>query len=352
MFIALLALVPATRAAEPPCEFDHVDRIVAVGDVHGAYDQLVQILRVAGVIDARDRWSAGRTHLVQLGDLLDRGADSRKVLDFYRRLEREAASAGGRVHVLLGNHEAMRMLGDLRYVSAGEYRAFTTSASETLRQDTAEAAAPTLRDQLLQAPLGTIELVTAFGPNGTYGAYLRGLNAVARINGILFVHGGLSPAMSARRCADINSTIRRELSAGDLEKTKAAPDLSLATREDGPLWYRGIVADPDTIAPQIDLMLTAQQARAIVVGHTPQESGRMLVRFGGKVVGIDTGMLPGYVPNGRASALEIRGDTYTAIYTDRREVIVGAAGPRYISPVFRQWSMKAALTSAGRSIVR
>jgi hypothetical protein len=208
--IAFLAIASATRAAEPPCEFDHVDRIVAVGDVHGAYDQLVQILRVAGAIDARDRWSAGRTHLVQVGDILDRGPDSRKVLDFYRRLEREAASTGGRVHVLLGNHETMRMLGDVRYVSAGEYRAFTTSASEALRRDTAEAAPPALREQLSRAPLGTIELLTAFASSSPYGAYLRGLNAVLRINGILFVHGGISPAFSVRRCADINATIRHE----------------------------------------------------------------------------------------------------------------------------------------------
>jgi hypothetical protein len=324
--IAVLALVPAARAAEPPCEFDHVDRIVAVGDVHGAYDQLMEILHTAGVIDARDRWAAGRTHLVQVGDMLDRGPDSRKVLDFYRRIEREAASAGGQVHVLIGNHEAMRILGDVRYVSAGEYRAFATSASETVRRDTADAAPPALREQLLHEPLGAIELLTAFASSSVYGAYLRGLNAVVRLNGILFVHGGISPAMSARRCADINATIRRELSAADLEKTKAAPDTSLVSREDGPLWYRGLVNEPDTIAPQVDLMLAAQQARAIVVGHTPQENGRVLVRFGGKVVAIDTGMLPGYVPNGRASALEIRGEVYAAIYGDRRDVIVGAAG--------------------------
>jgi hypothetical protein len=44
-------------------------------------------------------------------------------------------------------------------------------------------------------------------------------------------------------------------------------------------------------------------------------------RFGGKVTGIDTGMLPGYVAEGRASVLEISGRTVTAIYTDRRDVL-------------------------------
>ena len=62
--------------------------------------------------------------LVSLGDLLDRGADSRKVMDLLMRLQGEAVAAGGPVHVVLGNHEAMNVLGDLRYVDPGEYAAF------------------------------------------------------------------------------------------------------------------------------------------------------------------------------------------------------------------------------------
>ena len=61
-------------------------------------------------------WAAGRAHVVSLGDLLDRGADSRKVMDLLMRLQGEAAAAGGQLHVVLGNHEAMNLLGDLRYV--------------------------------------------------------------------------------------------------------------------------------------------------------------------------------------------------------------------------------------------
>src|SRR3990170_6802605 len=102
-------------AAAASCEIDRIERIVAVGDVHGAYDQLVDILRTAGLLDARMRWSGRRTHLVQLGDVVDRGPDSRKVLDLLRRIEGDARRAGGAVHVLLGNHEVMRMLGDFRY---------------------------------------------------------------------------------------------------------------------------------------------------------------------------------------------------------------------------------------------
>src|SRR5215475_10924401 len=92
---------PHVAAATVPCETDGIERIVAVGDVHGAYDRFVAILRTAGVIDDGAHWAAGKTHLVQLGDVLDRGPDSRKALDLLQRLEPEASHAGGQVHALL-----------------------------------------------------------------------------------------------------------------------------------------------------------------------------------------------------------------------------------------------------------
>jgi hypothetical protein len=310
-------------AAEPPCEFDGIERVVAVGDVHGAYDRLIEILKTAGVIDARGRWSGGKTHLVQLGDVVDRGPDSRKAIDFYRRLEKDASSAGGRVHYLIGNHEAMRLLRDLRYVTPGEYEAFVTGDSKNLRQQLVETVAESQRAKLLaDTPLGMIELIQAFSPKGAYGSYLVGLNAVVRINGVMFMHGGLSPAVAAMPCLAINSTVRRELSA-DLDKTRADPQASLVAREDGPLWYRGLAQEPDTFGPEVDKILEAAHAKAVVVAHTVQTTGRVGVRFDGKVFLMDTGMQPEYVKGGRASALEIRGGTFTAIYVDGKQVLIG-----------------------------
>src|SRR5262249_8591812 len=152
------------------CGLEGVERVVAIGDVHGAADRLVDILRTTGLIDARQKWSGGRAHLVQLGDVVDRGPDSRKALDLLHRLEGEAASAGGRAHVLLGNHEVARMLGDLRYVVPGEYEAFTTSESAEIRRRFVEASKSPDPDLLLKdTPLGQIEMLIGFGSNGTYG---------------------------------------------------------------------------------------------------------------------------------------------------------------------------------------
>jgi hypothetical protein len=328
---ALLISAPApVEAADFPCEIDDVERIVAVGDVHGAYDQFVEILKQAGILDSRERWSGGRTHLVQLGDVTDRGPDSRKALDLLRRLEGEAEKAGGAVHALLGNHEVNRMVGDFRYVVPEEYRAFETIESADLRERVAAAVQPENREIVKQMPLGSIEMRQAFAPTGEYGAWLRTLKVMVKINGVVFVHGGLDPGSAALSCDTMNQTARRELT-DDWEKTQADPLHTLvgagsnsATAgypEDGPLFYRGLALQPDTFEPQVDDVLEKQSARAIVTAHTVTPDGRIRVRWGGKVLQLDTGMQPAYVRAGRPSALEIQNGVFTAIYLDRRDVL-------------------------------
>ena len=88
--LALAAGAHAERATAQeksgaPCEITTQERVVAVGDIHGGYDAFVAILREAQLLDRRDRWIGGRAVLVQTGDVLDRGADSRKALDLLRR---------------------------------------------------------------------------------------------------------------------------------------------------------------------------------------------------------------------------------------------------------------------------
>jgi len=316
---AALATVAAPRAiaADPPskCAIDGIERVVAVGDVHGAYDRFVELLQVAGLIDAHLHWAGGRAHLVQTGDVVDRGPDSLKALDLLRRLQGEAPKAGGAVHPLIGNHEAMRLLGDMRYVHPGEYQAFVTPKSEALRRQYV-LQDPDARP-LSETPLGLVEMRNAFGHSGEYGSWLRSLDAVMKINGVMFMHGSLSLQTAARSCDDMNNVVRRELGR-DIDHTRMDPQATLVAGENGPLWYRGI----NTIAEEdVDQILAKAHARAIVVGHTVSQTGRIGVRFDGKVFSIDTGMQPAYVPTGHASALEIVGDVFTAIYTDGRQVL-------------------------------
>ena len=131
-FLALILLPLCASASE--WQFEDVDRVVALSDLHGDHGAFVDTLTAAEVVDSEQRWAAGETHLVIVGDILDRGDDSRDSMDLLMRLEKEAESAGGRVHVLIGNHEAMVLIGDLRYVSAGEYAAFRAEVSDEERQ--------------------------------------------------------------------------------------------------------------------------------------------------------------------------------------------------------------------------
>jgi hypothetical protein len=355
---ALLLSVGSTRAAQnapssASCDIQTSERIVAVADAHGAYERFVAILRAAGLVDSRQRWSGGRAIFVQTGDVLDRGADSRRILDLLRRLDGEASRAGGRVHALLGNHETMRMIGDLRYVSAEEYAAFRTDGSEDLREryyralaaraaTQAEGAGEPFAEEAFRArfleatPVGFAELVLAFGPDGDYGRWLRERDTMVRINGIVFVHGGISPAVALSGlsgCAAINSMVRSELAASQSMMPEQLATL-LISREDGPVWYRGLaLEDEAAFAPQVDAVLQQLNARMIVIGHSVAAGGRVTPRFGARVVQLDTGMLDGsFFPGGRASALEIKDGTLTAIYEDRREELGPLTAPATAPP--------------------
>ena len=72
-----------------------------------------------GLTDSSQRWTGGRTTLVQTGDFMDRGAGVKAVLDLLMRLETEASAAGGRVVVLLGNHETMNLMANTRDTTPG-----------------------------------------------------------------------------------------------------------------------------------------------------------------------------------------------------------------------------------------
>src|SRR6185503_9643131 len=114
--VRLAALLLFVAAIQRP-----VERVVAVGDVHGDLDRFTAILQKAGLIDNARQWTGGKATLVQLGDLIDRGPKSRAVLDFVMTLEKDAPKRGGTVLLNLGNHEVMNMMGDLVYVVPEDY---------------------------------------------------------------------------------------------------------------------------------------------------------------------------------------------------------------------------------------
>ena len=209
----------APAPAETSARFADVRRVVVVGDVHGAHSALVAVLSATGLIDSQSHWTGGTTHLVSLGDLVDRGPESRAVLDLMMRLQREAAAAGGRVHVVLGNHEVMNLIGDWRYLTAPDYAAFAAEETEAQRFAGFASLTPsgTLADAATIArfeqsyPLGYFARHVALSPSGPYGAWLLSLPAIVVINDTAFVHGGLPPLVATTSLDALNAAITTKL---------------------------------------------------------------------------------------------------------------------------------------------
>jgi len=382
--VALAWGAPAKVPAGPP------EPVVAIADVHGDYDDFVAILRRAGLIDEQNHWKGGKTTFVQTGDLLDRGPKPREVVELMMSLEKEAVPAGGRVVSLLGNHEAMNIMGDLRYVTATNFASFADSQSEQRQKAAYEeyvkwrnGHAPLLTELsqpmeltesewMARHPAGYVEHREAFAAKGKYGEWLRGHDAVAEIDGDIFLHGGIHPDLAKTKIEAINKRIHDEIKSFDASKqylqdeklilpffnlqeitavlraeltveTKSRVPASerqakiqdflklgewFSVRPDGPLWFRGYDQWSDEEgAAKANKVLQEYKASHIIVGHTVQKAGRMRARFGDKVFLIDTGMLSSYYPGGGASALEICGDgKFVAVYLDQQAVLQDSAG--------------------------
>lgn len=317
MIAILFGAPPVLAQAAPP-------RIVAVGDLHGDYSAWIDIARDTGLVDPANKWIGGRTILVQTGDIVDRGPDSLKIIRHLQQLDGEARRAGGRVIVLLGNHEAMQVTGDLRYVTPGEYAAFADRQSAKRRDAAFDANAkaiiafyhqrdPSLSPKAIRAewsatnPLGKVEYVAAWSPSGELGRWAATLPAAAKVGDTLFVHGGISAKYALVPLVEINRRARAAMLAGD------ASDEAIINDQMGPLWYRGLVtragdapaAGRPTIDAELDGALLGHGVKRLVIGHTPDIKG-VAIQRGGKLVQIDTGISRYY--GGKLGWLEIIGE--------------------------------------------
>ena len=144
-----------------PTIIDKVDRIIAIGDLHGDINLTMNILIKANLIVVNNYnsldfttinyvhwlsfiknniiWIGKSTYIVQVGDQVDRcrptsamdfdcnnqeittnnndEASDIKILELFTELDNKASEKNGRVISLMGNHEIMNVLGDMRYVS-------------------------------------------------------------------------------------------------------------------------------------------------------------------------------------------------------------------------------------------
>ena len=304
---ALIALFAAAvsllSAAQRGPIFTGVDRVVAVGDLHGAYDNFVAILQDTKVkiLDDGLRWIGGKTHLVQIGDVLDRGPGARKIFDLIRRLEGEAEVAGGRVHMLIGNHEAIALMGlSFDYegaVTVEQFQSFlperyrTEKEAEFRRRAGPDADLSPLWDQLARTDLGAQSTYFEF-LREHYGRWIADHETAVKINGVVFVHGGFNEEYSRWPLERLNRAVSMEL-LGVMMNRPDPPRIIFDTR--GPLWYRDDAdsnKSEEIMAGEIGRVLINLEAKALVIGHTSSAGSRTLnlSRFGDRVWTIDTGI--------------------------------------------------------------
>jgi hypothetical protein len=263
--------------------------IYALSDVHGGYDRLAALLAGAGVtrgVPAQPdaiAWAAGGAVLVVAGDLIDKGPQPIEVIDSLRALEASAASAGGRVVVLLGNHEAEFFVNPTNKKADGsdgidrELDALHVDPYRLAAGDEARGA------WLLARPLG------------------------ARVGTWFFAHGG---STHGRTLVELDTLLRAELVAHPtFDSVEIVGGASLLEERD---WY----ADP-AVAPANARALGVGH---IVFGHDPNalgDRGSIAVAQNGVLFRIDCGMSP-TVNDSDGCILRVRHDGPSEIIEELR----------------------------------
>lgn len=250
---------------EPAMRYS-ADNVAVLSDVHGQYDIMVQLLQANAVVDTELDWSFGSGHLVVVGDVMDRGDKVTEILWWLYQLEQQALSAGGKVHLLLGNHETMVLYNDVRYINK--------------------------KYQQVARQLGT-DYSKLYSESSVLGQWLRSRPVLAQVNDMLFVHGGLHPDYLAlgMSVAEVNEQFRQSLGIGR-DKLKDVPVLNFLYGSLGPLWYRGYFRAEHAITePLLQQLLTTLNVNRIVVGHTSMDG--VFSHFDGRIISVDSNIKRG-----------------------------------------------------------
>jgi hypothetical protein len=182
-----------------PAIFAKQRRIVVLGDIHGDYKLMIKMLQLAKVIHINNndvQWIGGTTHIVQVGDQIDRcrpignmtcdkpnttyqdESSDIKILKLFTELDKQAIIHGGRVISLFGNHELLNAQGNMSYVSFEGIKEFENYKD------------PNNENLQFKTPMDA--RIHAFAPDHEIGKLLGCTRLPAVIIGSnLFVHAGI-----------------------------------------------------------------------------------------------------------------------------------------------------------------
>ena len=319
---------------------DHLPKdLYSLGDIHGDYDRLVQVLAVGRLIAAKPsepgavQWTGGGATLVITGDMIDKYTQNLPVIALLRALGPRAEQAGGRLIITLGNHEA-----------------------EFLASGGADKKAVDFHDELTSAGISPAEVARGADAGGI-GQWLRNLPVGAKVGGWFFCHAGNTEGRTLAQLAD---EATKQITEHDFDiPILIGPNSILEARMTPRPWWDWDGSEPmlkDVAAPvgapkpskksaatskmeispgqdpgrgRLEKELQELGVGHLVIGHQPQqikfpdgsvrEAGRIFTEFDGLVYLTDTGMSRG-VAGGRGGLLHIYGDpappTVEAVYMD------------------------------------
>ena len=236
--------------------YDLPGRMFIISDIEGNFKGFADIMKAAGVISDNFEWTFGNGHIVLVGDFFDRWINVTECLWLIYKLEDEALRTGGKVHLILGNHEMMNLKEKYKYVR-NKYKV----NAEALK----------------------LEYKKWYAPDTELGRWLRSKNGIEKIGDYLFLHGGISKDFPKDKytLTEINDNIRAGIDK-DFKEGEASKDIFIGNNS--PLWYRGIV---DTAESQEDLEQTLKSfnAKIMILGHTIVDEIKYL--YNKKVIAID-----------------------------------------------------------------
>lgn len=314
--LAMAGLLPSVAQAADPAprdwsqnpaivELDTSSDVVvyAIGDTHGDYQRLIDLLVKGGIINPASRipfhwrdvtWKAGNAVLVCTGDMMDKGFNSVEVLQLFMHLRNIAPDAGGKVIVTMGNHEA-------------EFLANPT--------DTNKKAAQFLAELKNLKSIGVKDIDAAMVANGTdslgLGQFLRSLPFAARVNDWFFAHAGNTNAKNddkatrPRTLEDLRRFLQDDVTSNGYGAKALSGDNSLLEAKlDSPWWQEkreSGKASSDRLKSYVTALGTSSHpVRHLVIGHQPgnvkfngdepRPQGLMVSRYRGCIFLIDCGM--------------------------------------------------------------
>lgn len=240
-------------------------KVAAISDVHGQFDLMKRLFVENKIVDSSGLWTFGNNHLVITGDIFDRGEQVTEILWYLYHLEGSAEKSGGKLHLLLGNHEVMVLNQDLRYLHEKYIKV----------------------SKLFKQPFETL-----YGNDSILGSWLRSKSVLVKINNVLYMHGGFSPNITSisMNLEEINTMFKQSLVKKELNRERMIEENYLHGT-DGPIWYRGYFDESAISEAQVDVLLKHFEVSHIVVGHTSQM--QIERHYNGKVIAIDTSIKNG-----------------------------------------------------------